>query len=291
MVSLSWRKRWVALLCAISALIGWSILGSKYALEAANYVVTSPKLTESIRIVQLSDLHNSEFGKNNTRLIHIVKKQRPDIILLTGDMLNDIEPETEVLVRLIEKLAEIAPVYASYGNHEIAHEKAYGTDMKDLYAQAGAHMLERTYIDAQIKGQQVRIGGIYGYCFPGKYAEKYPALKREADYLTEFQDTDRLSILLCHLPTNWIRRNSLDAWAVDYVFSGHAHGGQMRLPIIGGVYVPGMGTFPGQMCGLYASQDGQCRMVLSRGLGSRGVVPRINNTPEIVIADILPQMK
>ena len=105
-MSLSWRKRWVALLCAISALIGWSILGSKYALEAANYVVTSPKLTESIRIVQLSDLHNSEFGKNNTRLIHMVKKQRPDIILLTGDMLNDIEPETEVLVRLIEKLAE-----------------------------------------------------------------------------------------------------------------------------------------------------------------------------------------
>ena len=172
------KKRLLAVLLAILALFAWGFLGSKYALELSNYVLSSPKLTAPIRVVQLTDLHNSEFGENNERLVRMIQKQSPDVILLTGDMLNGDEPRTEVAVGLIEQLAEIAPVYASLGNHEKANENVYGTDVGALYAQAGAHVLERTYEDVEIGGQTVRIGGIYGYCLPEKYLRTREARER-----------------------------------------------------------------------------------------------------------------
>ena len=156
----------VCLLIEVCVLIAaWSLLGSKYALEVTNYVLSSPKLTAPIRAVQLTDLHNSEFGENNERLVRMVKKQNPDVILLTGDMLNGDEPRTEVVTGLIEQLAEIAPVYASFGNHEKANENVYGTDVGALFSQAGAHVLERTYEDVEIGGQTVRITQLQA---PGK---------------------------------------------------------------------------------------------------------------------------
>ena len=283
------KKRLLAVLLAFLTLLVWSLLGSKYALEVTNYVLSTPKLTAPIRAVQLTDLHNSEFGENNERLVRMVKKQNPDVILLTGDMLNGDEPRTEVVTGLIEQLAAIAPVYASYGNHERANENVYGTDTGALYTQAGAHMLDCTYEDVEISGQTVRIGGIYGYCLPEKYLRTREAREREVEYLKEFQETDLLTLLLCHVPTSWIINDNLEEWDVDCIFTGHVHGGQIRLPLIGGLYAPDQGYFPGRECGLYYSADHARVMVLSRGLGSRGDVPRVNNVPEIVVVDILPQ--
>ena len=283
------KKRLLAVLLAILALFAWGFLGSKYALELSNYVLSSPKLTAPIRVVQLTDLHNSEFGENNERLVRMIQKQSPDVILLTGDMLNGDEPRTEVAVGLIEQLAEIAPVYASLGNHEKANENVYGTDVGALYAQAGAHVLERTYEDVEIGGQTVRIGGIYGYCLPEKYLRTREAREKEVEYLHDFQETDLLTLLLCHVPTSWIVNDNLEEWDVDVIFSGHVHGGQIRLPLIGGLYAPDQGLFPGRECGLFYSADHARVMVLSRGLGSRGEVPRFGNVPEIVVVDIVPQ--
>lgn len=283
------KKRLLAVLLAILALFAWGFLGSKYALELSNYVLSSPKLTAPIRVVQLTDLHNSEFGENNGRLVRMIQKQSPDVIMLTGDMLNGDEPRTEVAVGLIEQLAEIAPVYASLGNHEKANENVYGTDVGALYAQAGAHVLERTYEDVEIGGQTVRIGGIYGYCLPEKYLRTREAREKEVEYLHDFQETDLLTLLLCHVPTSWIINDNLEEWDVDVIFSGHVHGGQIRLPLIGGLYAPDQGLFPGRECGLFYSADHARVMVLSRGLGSRGEVPRFGNVPEIVVVDIVPQ--
>ena len=283
------KKYLLALLLASLALLAWCLLGSQHALEVTNYVLSSPKLTVPIRVVQLTDLHNSEFGENNERLVRMVGKQNPDLILLTGDMLNGDEPRTEVAVGLIEQLAAIAPVYASLGNHEKANENLYGTDVGALFAQVGAHVLERTYEDAEIGGQTVRIGGIYGYCLPEKYLRTREAREKEVEYLHDFQETDLLTLLLCHVPTSWIINDNLEEWDVDVIFSGHVHGGQIRLPWIGGLYAPDQGYFPGRECGLYYSADHARVMVLSRGLGSRGEVPRFGNVPEIVVVDILPQ--
>ena len=283
------KKHLLAVLLAALALIAWGYFGSKYALELTNYVLSSPKLTAPICVVQLTDLHNSEFGENNERLVRMIQKQSPDVILLTGDMLNGDEPRTEVAVGLIEQLAEIAPVYASLGNHEKANENVYGTDVGALYAQAGAHVLERTYEDVEIGEQTVRIGGIYGYCLPEKYLRTREAREKEVEYLHDFQETDLLTLLLCHVPTSWIVNDNLEEWDVDVIFSGHVHGGQIRQPLIGGLYAPDQGLFPGRECGLFYSADHARVMVLSRGLGSRGEVPRFGNVPEIVVVDILPQ--
>lgn len=282
-------KRLIALLLASLALLAWGFLGSKYALEVTNYVLSSPKLTAPIRVVQLTDLHNSEFGENNARLVSLVAQQQPDLILMTGDMLNGREDETEIAANLVRRLTEVAPVYFSYGNHEVTHERMFGRDLTALFEEAGATVLEGTYEDVTVNGQTIRLGGIYGYCLPEKYLRTGEAKRWECEFLKAFQDTESYTLLLAHLPTCWVRNDNLDIWQIDCVFSGHEHGGQIRLPLIGGLYAPDQGFFPGRSSGIYASQDGRRVMVLSRGLGGGVGVPRFNNVPEIVVLEIVPQ--
>ncbi|MBR5302472.1 MAG: metallophosphoesterase [Clostridia bacterium] len=285
------KKRRKRLLLAAAAILLLSCFLSKYDLEVNNYVLSSPKLTAPVRIVQLSDLHNSEFGRDNERLVRLVAKQQPDVILLTGDMINSKDPRTDIAARLIEQLAGIAPVYASYGNHEKLNEEIFGTRADEVYEKAGAHLLELEYKDIKVNGQKIRIGGIYGNCLPEEYLLTRETKRKDVEYLQKLQKNDRLTILLSHVPTNWVKKVSLEGWEIDCIFAGHAHGGQVRLPAIGGVYARGHGLLPGQMSGLYYSQNCERVLVLSRGLGSQSVVPRINNVPEIVVVDMLPQMK
>lgn len=258
-------------------------------LTVALYQLTTDKLTAPIRLVHLTDLHSSEFREKNERLVRMVSRQRPDLILMTGDMLNGREDETEIAASLVRRLTEVAPVYFSYGNHEVTHERMFGRDLTALFEEAGAKVLDRTYEDVTVNGQTIRLGGIYGYCLPEKYLYSGEAKRWECEYLKEFQDTESYTVLLAHLPTCWIRNDNLDVWQIDCVVSGHEHGGQIRLPWIGGLYAPDQGFFPGRSSGIYASQDGKRVMVLSRGLGSGVGVPRFNNVPEIVVVDIVPQ--
>ena len=283
------RKRALAVLLAIAAVIAWGVFGSKYALEVSNYVLSSPKLTAPIRVVQLTDLHNSEFGENNERLVCMVARQHPDLILMTGDMLNGREDKTEIAVSLVRRLTEVAPVYFSYGNHEVTHQSTFQKNLTVLFEKAGATVLDRTYEDVTVNGQTIRLGGIYGYCLPEKYLRTGEAKRWECEFLKEFQNTESYTLLLAHLPTCWIRNDNLDIWQIDCVFSGHEHGGQIRLPLIGGLYAPDQGFFPGRSSGIYASQNGKRVMVLSRGLGSGVGVPRFGNVPEIVVVDIVPK--
>ena len=267
-----------------------SFILSQSAISISQYDCSASSLTQPLRIVQLTDLHNSEFGKGNERLLRRVSAQEPDLILLTGDMLNQYEERTDVPVNLIRELSQIAPVYASYGNHEQQHEKNYGTDLRAIFTEAGATVLEYDWVDAEIKGQELRIGGIYGYCMAGYYLRTKEAEEQEVAFLDEFCNTDRTKLLLCHMPVAWIAYGSLDYWDADYVFAGHAHGGQVRIPFVGGLYAPDQGWFPGRCEGLFYSKDGEHTLVLSRGLGtSRSKLPRLNNIPEILVLDLVPE--
>lgn len=213
---------------------------SKYHLITSYYEISNQL---SLRIVQITDLHNSEFGENNTDLVNMIASQNPDIILITGDLINSDNEDTTIATTLIHQLSDICFVYISYGNHEKEYEENYGIDIKTIYEDAGGTVLEKEYVDISINNQNIRIGGIYGYCLAEKYFETDEANEEECDFLSEFQDTSLYTILLCHMPVCWINGDSLEEWNIDCIFSGHVHGGQIILPIIGGLYAPDFGFF------------------------------------------------
>lgn len=278
-----------ALTAAAGIWLGVSIYRSTAELTVTHYEIPAA-VTEPIRIVQLSDLHSVQFGEDNAELIEQVAAQTPDLIFLTGDMLNrkgraeDVAP----LCDLVRRLAEIAPVYWADGNHERMFLAATGAELHTPLAEAGAVVLDDEYADVTVKGQQLRIGGYYGYYGVPHMITDDPAQEAaQSAFFRDFEDTDRLKLLLCHIPTAWVDWDYVNKYPVDVIFSGHYHGGQIRLPLIGGLYAPYVGFFPENTRGLFAGSRGVC--VLSAGLGSEPGVPRVNNLPEIVVADLIPE--
>ena len=281
------KKKLIALFLILLFILScFDLYASKYFLQCSYYTIRDDRIKQSIRIVQLSDLHNSTFGEGNEKLINMVYKQNPDIILITGDLINDSEENLSIAINLISDLSSSEiPVYVSFGNHESNYEKRYDIDIASLYEKAGAKVLDFKYEDIEINGQKIRLGGIYGYCLAEKYKSK-ATKEGEVDFLKDFQNTSIYTILMCHLPVTWIINNSLNEWDCDLVLCGHAHGGQIRIPFIGGLYAPDQGFFCGKEAGLYYSNDQKKIMVLTRGLGNTEKIPRINNIPEILVLDL-----
>ena len=213
--------------------------------------------------------------------VQAVAKEEPDAIFMTGDMLNEDEERTDILETLISQLKEIAPVYFSLGNHEVVYEEQYKErNLREVLEAAGATVLDKEYLDTEIGGQAVRIGGIYGYVLASEWQDG-----SEQRFMEEFENTDRFKILLSHVPEGLLLWKSMERWNVDLVFSGHVHGGQVRLPFVGGLFDPEEGFFPTYTKGMYLCGHGT--MILSAGLGSSRKIPRVNNLPEIVICDIM----
>lgn len=281
------KKIWIALLC-LCVLAGLELYRSNRTLQLEYEQVQVEKLTQPLRIVHLADLHNSEFGENNQDLIDLVASQQPDLILFTGDLVTGWEKDTAVAMDLTEELVKIAPVYVSIGNHEQQHENQFGSDLTGMLRYRGAKVMEFSYEDITLKEQNLRIGGISGYCVPEIYLSTGEAKIAECEFLRDFQDTERCTMLMAHMPVCWIRNDGISYWDADLVFSGHTHGGQFRIPLLGGVYGPDMGWFPGWLEGQYPSADGSKTMILSRGLGSSVQLPRLNNPPQVLVVDLIP---
>ena len=280
------KKVVILVFIALCLLSCFSLYASKHFLMCSHYTIEDERIEHPFRIVQLSDLHNSVFETNNERLVNKVLEQEPDIILITGDLMNENEEDLSIAISLIKDLSSSGiPVYVSYGNHEANHENRYGTDITELYEGAGARVLDFAYQEIEVKGQPIRLGGIYAYCLGEKY-KSHATKEGEVDFLKDFQDTSLYTILMCYLPVTWIINNSLNEWDCDLVLCGHAHGGQIRIPFVGGLYAPDQGYFCGKEEGLYYSSDHKKTMVLTRGLGNTENIPRFNNIPEIVVIDI-----
>ena len=248
----------------------------------------SADVREPIRVVQLTDLHNAQFGDQNSKLVSLVKAQNPDLIVMTGDMLNRDDPSTEIVEQLIRDLVPIAPVYFGYGNHETTWEANYQKDLHEIFSAAGATVLESEYVDVEINGQPLRIGGYMGYWWQPHMTAKDPAQKeREYQFFHDFRDTDRQMILLNHIPTAWLDWHYIDRAPAGIVFCGHYHGGTIRIPVIDrGLFAPYVGWFPPYTKGVFEGRETTC--VLSAGLGNEHGIPRVNNPPEIVVADLIP---
>lgn len=147
------RKVFTITVIIILVLIGCifiELYRSKYLLQVSVSEISSEKISDEIRIVQLSDNHNSVFGENNKKLIELVKEQNPDLVLITGDIVNSDEANTDIAINLIAALCDIAPVYVSVGNHEVEYQNNYKTDLLQLYKKAGAIVLDKQYVDITV---------------------------------------------------------------------------------------------------------------------------------------------
>lgn len=255
-------------------------------LTISNFIVKNSKITKAFRIVLISDLHDHQFGNGNKKLVKRIKEQSPDFIVMDGDMLNGNSENDEVIVTLVNKLSEIAPVYYSYGNHEYYYIDAGHDDLQQNLENAGATVMNYQIIDTEVNGNSIRLGGLYEYGFEtGMQSEEENA--QAISYLEKLVNTDRYLIMCAHRPESFYCWNWADTWGLDLVLSGHLHGGQVIIPGIGGLYSSLDGFFPRYDYGQY--KLGNSDMLITRGLSSnRKVLPRFNNPPEIVVVDVTP---
>ena len=243
----------------------------------------------TIRIVQISDLHNSEFGTDNEELISAIREQNPDFIFMTGDMINRDEDDIHVVLNLVKELSDIAPIYYGYGNHEASWEKTYGDSLRDGLKDNGADVLELSYVDIDYNGLPMRIGGCMNYYRAwGMLTHNANDLQTSEDFADSFENTSRYKVLLNHIPTAWTDWGHGNDYNVNLVFSGHYHGGIIRLPILDrGLYAPYVGLFPKYTKGIISLEKAIC--VQNTGLGSEHFIPRVYNPPEVLVLDILSQ--
>lgn len=242
--------------------------------------IKSPKLPDAFdgyKIVHLSDLHNKGFGKGQKYLVKKIKDAQPDLIVFTGDLIDSRHFDAEVSLQLIRQIVKIAPTYFVTGNHEWWSGKF--EFLEKVMKENGIHVLRNT-CDRIGKGKD----GIYitGIDDPastqGIYDERKAAESEIKQAVNEIKENDVFNILLAHRPEMFQVYNE---YGFDLVLSGHAHGGQVRLPFIGGLIAPNQGFFPQYTSGEY--KRGNCTMIVSRGLGNSIIPQRLFNHPEIVV--------
>ena len=275
--------RWVAALLILLA-VGWCFL--QWQLWGIQVTVTQvgvhglPDGFEGLRIVQISDLHGHEYGQDSEALLALVAQQAPEFIVVTGDLIDQ-ESHLAMVPALARGLAAIAPTYYVTGNHEWAVGGV--PRLKGILTECGVTVLSNQYVTLERNGDSLVLAGVddpNGYADQKTPEELYGEIQREAG--------DLCTILLAH------RNDRFDQYAAagyDLVISGHAHGGQWRIPgILNGLYAPNQGLFPSYAGGRY-SFDGTVFLV-SRGLARESTrIPRIFNRPEVVVADLVPKSR
>lgn len=266
----------ISVAAAVLIVLALIITRQNMQLEKSFYKVQSDKVSDNVRVVCLSDLHLREFGKDNERLVHAVENLGPDIIAIVGDMNMEQRPDDySSVLSLCKQLDEIAPLYYSLGNHEIdAMLFSKSRIYKDIKL-AGIDILNNETETITVKNTAIDVIGLT------QNPSEYEAYGR-VFFDKAMKATDNFKLVLNHYPENFM--GVLEDYEIDLALAGHAHGGQVRLPFIGGLYAADQGILP-KLCDGY-HEIGNSKLVISRGLGWSGLVPRINNKPEITVVDI-----
>lgn len=238
---------------------------------------------DGFRIVHLSDLHNAEFGDGNKNLFEVIKKQNPDIIVITGDMIIG-KPNTDVTmaVDFVNSLCEIAPVYYSMGNHELRvslYEDTYGDMWQQFMNRISpdVNLLFDKQITISKKNDSIQLYGLNLTSELYKRIVKTPMPKEYLTSLFGLCNHDKYHIFLAHNPDYF---EDYTAWGANLTFSGHVHGGMIRIPWLGGALSPMIHFFPKYDKGLFENDNKY--MILSGGLGNHTFKFRVNNLPEVI---------
>lgn len=276
------KKQRVALsiLLVAAALAAWLAWGNAALMKTTITVCSNriPKAFSGYRIAQISDLHNAEFGKDNARLVQRLADCQPDCIVLTGDLVDSRRTNIDVSLTFAAQAAKIAPTYYITGNHE-SRLSNYDT-LRDGLTAAGVTILQDRSVTLERDGEQITLAGVTDPAFLTNDTEKDAQIVQD-EIQSVMPQTANYTILLSHRPELF---STYVTAGVDLVFCGHAHGGQVRIPGIGGLFAPGQGLLPEYDSGMYT--DGTTNMIVSRGLGNSLFPFRINDRPEIVVAEL-----
>ena len=270
-----------AIVAILILLIIWIAYGNT-DLEIYKYNVKSediPSEFDNFRIVQISDLHNAEFGENNEKLLLMLKQADADIIAITGDMIDSRNTNVDVAISFAQKAVNIAPVYYVNGNHESRVPEEY-EKLKQGLTDAGVTILENSSADITIGDEAITLIGINDPTFRMELVDDTMEQNIAHQLVNVIPDNDNYKVLLAHRPEYF----DVYAGKVDLVLSGHAHGGQFRIPFVGGLVAPGQGLFPEYYEGSHIKENTE--MIVSRGIGNSIIPFRINNKPEIIVAEL-----
>ena len=259
----------------------WTLWGNT-ALEVNEYEIMSDKIPEAFtgfRIAQVSDLHNKDFGEGYGQLLTLLSQINPDIIVVTGDLIDSRQTDLDVALEFAWQASKIARVYYVSGNHE-ARVPEY-EDLKNGLVKAGVVILENQKVQITREGECITLMGIEDPSFQEDYlfGDSESVARQAIENLQN--ESDGYTILLSHRPELFDLYVETE---MDLVFSGHAHGGQFRLPFIGGLVAPNQGFFPKYDAGQFTEEN--TTMIVSRGVGNSIIPIRFNNRPEIVLVTL-----
>jgi predicted MPP superfamily phosphohydrolase len=261
---------YIVIVCLIASSCG--------TISTKTYQIETNMLEEqkSIRIALISDLHSTIYGKDQSVLVNKVMNIKPDIIMLTGDIFDDVVPMTGTKL-FLSGIYGLAPVFYVTGNHE--YWSCNMGEIREELASYGVIILSDTYTIIEINNTEIIIAGIDD---PDKKKYEEPNYNQNDSMEMAFRELDEIKlykILIAHRPE---RIEIYKKYSFDLVLSGHAHGGQVRIPyIMNGLYAPHQGLFPKYAGGVYT--HGKLTHIVSRGLSVNPNLPRIFNPPELVI--------
>ena len=273
------------LIAVLLVLIIWTIWGNT-ALMVSTVTVSSNRIPTAFNgflIAQVSDLHNAVFGENNAELLQILSECKPNIIVVTGDLVDAEHTNIDIALNFAKEAVQIAGTYYVTGNHEASLPQY--DELKTGLESIGVVVLEDTSMQLEYNGEKVTLIGLSDPSFTIKedmFGEVPAMVSTKLNSLAD--DESSYTILLSHRPELF---ESYAHCNIDLVLSGHAHGGQFRLPFIGGQVAPNQGLFPKYDAGLYTKGD--TNMIVCRGLGNSIIPIRFNNRPEIVLLELIAE--
>ena len=266
---------WSAVILIFLGFLAWMVW-SNVSLELSHYTVESEDLPSSFdgfRIVQISDLHNEELGKDHRRLLARVKEAKPDIIVLTGDLIDSRKTDVETALKFVDAAVKIAPVYYITGNHEQRVPTALILLEQGL-SKAGVHILRNETVFLERDGERLCLAGVDDPHFFDSMDSYFNALPALCDW-------EEYTVLLAHRPEYF---DYYEKAGADLSLAGHIHGGQIRIPFKGGLIAPYQSFFPEYDNGLY--EKGDSTLVVSRGVGNSVFPIRFNNRRHVVLVEL-----
>jgi len=272
-------KKKVIFLVSLLIFISWMVWGNT-TFEISHFTISNEDIPEEFdgyNIAHVSDLHNKDWGET---LVTPIQEKKPDIIVITGDIIDSNRTDTNIATEFVRQINDIAPIYFVTGNHE-AKTSEY-EELRENLIDLGVTILDNETVVLNKDGGQILLAGVED---PSFYSENYflneSTTNFDATVRTLTESDVGYNVLLSHRP------EFFDLYIeneVDLVLSGHAHGGQIRIPFLGGLIAPGQGFFPKYTEGLY--EENGTNMIVSRGLGDSIFPVRFNNRAELIFVQL-----